>query len=153
MNTTPHDIPPTLKCSGCGYDLRGSSRDGDCPECGLATQRSLQKAAQWRRTVIYWSVSCVVGSIMLCLVGLNVFHESGAFGFAASEWSQRFQVIWGIVALLSGIAMISFGILLLFTRREGMLHALFVSWIVFDISVFFIIANYIAEVFFTLSYA
>ena len=28
-----------LPCFGCGYDLRGSANDGDCPECGRPFRR------------------------------------------------------------------------------------------------------------------
>jgi predicted RNA-binding Zn-ribbon protein involved in translation (DUF1610 family) len=34
-------VDSDLRCTGCGYNLHGLSRDGVCPECGLEIRRSI----------------------------------------------------------------------------------------------------------------
>jgi hypothetical protein len=42
LETAPPDsIEHDLPCAGCGYNLRSAPRDGICPECGLAVERSV----------------------------------------------------------------------------------------------------------------
>src|SRR3954470_1482520 len=42
MNSDPA-AAPTLICLRCEYDLRGLSRDGQCPECGSAIEQSYRR--------------------------------------------------------------------------------------------------------------
>ena len=43
--TIEQDVP----CAGCGYDLRGLSPEGNCPECGFGIAKSVVNVAtRWR---------------------------------------------------------------------------------------------------------
>ncbi|MHC4415206.1 MAG: hypothetical protein ACYS0G_07980 [Planctomycetota bacterium] len=39
-------------CSRCGYDLRGLSAAGTCPECGTPVERSLHGLIPWQLCVV-----------------------------------------------------------------------------------------------------
>lgn len=75
--TLHHDVP----CIRCGYDLRGLSDDGLCPECGAGIGDSLARFVQKRaaaarplaETPRAWVVKLAIGCTMLALLGLAVF--------------------------------------------------------------------------------
>src|SRR5687768_15684955 len=75
--TLQHDVP----CVRCGYDLRGLSDDGLCPECGAGIGDSLARFVQTRAAAARplaempraWVVKLAIGCTMLALLGLAIF--------------------------------------------------------------------------------
>jgi hypothetical protein len=68
------DVP----CRKCGYNLRGLSPDGRCPECGVAIGRSLQgdylrfADPQWVQTLasgMNWILAAIVMSVLDSVAG------------------------------------------------------------------------------------
>jgi hypothetical protein len=73
---TPDEWVP---CRTCGYDLRGLSRDGDCPECGTAIAASLTVAGRFAPTLariqsgtrILQGVLCVGWGVLLTIAHID----------------------------------------------------------------------------------
>lgn len=66
-------------CLGCGYNLRGQLPDGQCTECGLSVERSLQSdrlsfaAPQWvggLRKGMNWVVIAIFSSICVTVLAI-----------------------------------------------------------------------------------
>ena len=106
------DTSPILKnpprCVFCGYDLRGSTRDGVCSECGQPNAESFEDA-RWalspkklrfmRRASLCFLIPCVfsvVGSALYPYVLLS----GGAFGIARFV---RYGETLGLLAAIYGL--------------------------------------------------
>lgn len=86
-------LDPTLPCVGCRYDLRGLPPDGNCPECGLSIERSLDP----RRTVFAkrkWLYGVVLG-IGLVFVSLTFCTAALVLNWVMlSSPGQWWQATW-----------------------------------------------------------
>ena len=58
-------------CIECGYDLRATSMEGNCPECGTDCHRSLwfsSNAARWWRWRVMWGVYFLTAAVIAKLL-------------------------------------------------------------------------------------
>jgi len=88
-----HDLATTdLPCLNCGYNLRGLTEDGRCPECGTPVERSLHgnlliySAADYLRTMhlgLVVIIASVIASVAVSIVFIALTILFGAF--AASQ--------------------------------------------------------------------
>jgi hypothetical protein len=59
--------PSRLRCYRCGYDLRGLPGDGNCPECGLAVERSAAPASELWHAPPAWLAKLSWGARLVLL--------------------------------------------------------------------------------------
>ncbi|NLF31381.1 MAG: hypothetical protein GX591_10925 [Planctomycetes bacterium] len=92
----PYEISIDLPCIACGYNLRGLTSDGRCPECGAAIDGSLDPRLLWFAPPAY---------VRTLALGLSlIFWGLYACAFAAMGVSAMFEVVLG--ADLAGPAII-----------------------------------------------
>src|ERR1043165_5736126 len=76
---TPDDdraLMPPVTCIKCGYDLRGTYRDGRCPECGTPATRSVhQKPSRLARLKMHFTTRRLMGgAAVLFSLAVVAFH-------------------------------------------------------------------------------
>lgn len=89
---TAQDSAGVIPCLQCGFDLRGMSRDADCPECGLDVKSSLDQqllkfaSPQWVEALaggMNWLMISVLLTFGLSCLGGTFTAFSGGFGIFA----------------------------------------------------------------------
>ncbi len=113
-------------CVDCGYNLRGLTPAGQCPECGAAVERSLHDdalayvALSWLRTVHRGILALLLGVLLLLTyVGARVFLQAVYANRPYIEYLRWKPVIEPILPYVLGITLAA-GLLgaLLITRQE-----------------------------------
>jgi hypothetical protein len=95
------DVP----CLNCGYNLRGLTRDGACPECGTPVQRSLQgnlfifSAPEYLRALVMGLVCILVA--VLARIGVMAVGIPAAIIIAATnpQWTGMVEVGMSMAAM------------------------------------------------------
>ena len=62
-----------LPCDVCGYNLRGLSPGGACPECGLPIESSRPRTLVFWPTAVRHALAVVFGGLLLALMGRGLF--------------------------------------------------------------------------------
>ncbi len=115
-------------CIVCGYDLRGSNPEGNCPECGAAVERSLHgdwlryADQRWVRAVhrgLSWTWRGVA-AVLISIIAMLVFVIGLAIIGAVSStpipsWFERVFIAIVSVLWLGGGASLALGLWLLST--------------------------------------
>lgn len=127
----PTPVPPPLvvvdsrPCLACGYDLKGLSTEGVCPECGAAVARSLKgnllefAAPEYLRTLYRGTVLIIFGAFAPLLaggltIGATFLAQSGYLsGFMSGRGSEVLAA-----ALTAAGASVSLLGWFLFTRAD-----------------------------------
>jgi len=107
-------VQSDVTCSGCGYNLRGQSRAGRCPECGLsvidAVRRSMLIYADKAWLVrVRSGVTLVFWAIGASILGMCVFMIwAAAIGFshmaspqAGAQFVEKFQIPGVLIGIFS----------------------------------------------------
>jgi hypothetical protein len=117
---TPEQID---ECYRCGYDLRGIASEQACPECGLLAERSRRVTDELHESRPKWLRALSIGIVLILLSAVAAFvwrHSASEIvrDYVGSRrqwaWAERVEPI-GFMA----IAMVFFGGVFFFTRREG----------------------------------
>ncbi len=96
-----------MPCIGCGYDLRASDPNGNCPECGTpvfksSVEDSIHLADRpWARRVAFGArrlAYCVAGFYILLGVLVTLFGTAVVWDIYAGA-SGTADDFWGVVAL------------------------------------------------------
>lgn len=117
-----------IACVVCGYDLRGSARDGHCPECGAPVERSFHgdwlrfADRHWVRAVhrgLSWTWRGVA-SLLIGIIAMLVFVSGVAVlrSLSLTSLPSWFEAIFtAIVSIfwLGGAASLALGLWLLST--------------------------------------
>jgi len=113
-------IQSDVICSGCGYNLRGQSRDGRCPECGLAIidavrgGRLIYADKAWLMRVrsgvrlLFWGIIAVV-VLMVAMMIAGIWHGLSQMGQPTPQFQRAVQ----IPSVLSGLVSVAYGVLVL----------------------------------------
>jgi hypothetical protein len=102
----------TLRCVRCGYDLRGQSPNGNCPECGLSVEQSRQVGADLQRGRPAWLSRLSLGVWLLLTVPVVIFVVPNVIGNTVGVPS------WILLVIPFAVALIPMAGLLLLTSRE-----------------------------------
>lgn len=118
----------SIACVVCGYDLRGSARDGHCPECGTPVERSLHgdwlryADQQWVRAVhrgLSWTwrgVAAALISIIAMLVFVIGLAVLGSLSLTPlPTWFEGAFIVMVSILWLAGGASLALGLWLLST--------------------------------------
>jgi hypothetical protein len=92
---------PTWLCVGCGYDLRGSDRLGNCPECGKKVSESEPKGVDYQpieQADPAWVLTVATG---LRLAGVCMALYVGIWGLTAVIGVAAVVVSFGAASLSS----------------------------------------------------
>jgi len=127
MNATSEAAPPPT-CIVCGYDLRASPADGNCPECGAAVERSLHgdwlryADQHWVRAVhrgLSWTwrgVAAVLISIIAMLIFVIGLVVLGSLSLTPLPgWFEGAFIVIVSILWLGGGASLALGLWLLST--------------------------------------
>jgi hypothetical protein len=96
-------IAHDLACGGCGYNLRGLSREGQCPECGRPVGESVREAIN--RILPEWGRHA--GTARLQAMNGVALFSLGAVLFAIRAVPQDPQRPWWSAAALAALAGVS----------------------------------------------
>jgi hypothetical protein len=102
----PHGcLDEDISCRKCGYNLRGLSPDGRCPECGTAVGRSLRgdylhfADPQWVQTLasgMNWIVAGIVVGIMVGVITGGLIGSTGLDRI----WLSIIQIAVSLIGLV-----------------------------------------------------
>jgi hypothetical protein len=89
-NVAPIDLPASIPCSRCGYDVRAQPADGICPECAASVAESrrlapIPRRPAWRDSDPRWRRRMLGGAWVLVLVPVMTVLQS-------TEFSQHISV-------------------------------------------------------------
>lgn len=123
---TPPDLQRTdVPCRNCGFNLRGLSPDGNCPECGSPIWRSicedrLMYCGESYLQMLYRGLICILIAA-LATVGVTVlsFIVVGiaiAVGISASgsAFAQSFTAQQGLISVVTQTVMLPISLLMLY---------------------------------------
>lgn len=79
MDEKTVELGDDLLCIACGYDLRELPPEGNCPECGLAIERSVGSEKLARADPV-WLRKIVIGQSMIAWGMISVFGVIPALG-------------------------------------------------------------------------
>jgi hypothetical protein len=107
MTTTAATLHQDIPCIRCGYDLRGLSDDGLCPECGTSIATSTAQFAAksaasppLAQAPRIWVMKLAIGCTLLALLALAAFAISAAQLAFDPDW----RVAWTPVEIFMVIA-------------------------------------------------
>lgn len=98
-----------VRCRSCGYDLQQLSAEGDCPECGVAIERSLRSDAlrladpDWLRRVGWGSRLMVIGLLLWVVLGLTFGIAVGVMSMAAAQTAYIGVIAVGTLVSILGL--------------------------------------------------
>ncbi|MEX0655394.1 MAG: hypothetical protein WD534_12405 [Phycisphaeraceae bacterium] len=101
-----------LKCADCGYDLRGLTTDGHCPECGLSIVESLTTRRSFTRHQLAVLACRVLALWVLVHIGLHLanFAQAMLWTIGLNGWatvpfqSMLLRLLAASVPLLANVA-------------------------------------------------
>lgn len=113
-------VAPSLACVSCGYNLRGLSRGGRCPECGFEVRRStVQSRFNLPRHLHKSASGVVVLSILASLLsGAAAVATVSAIAASRATRGDAWLVVAAVLGLLTVVEFI----------RELRLHSLQNRW-------------------------
>lgn len=100
-----------LPCARCGYNLRGLTNEGNCPECGESKADSFKPPKHTLRWKLIPAVPLVGTSVLLSVAN----HYCVAWSARGHHGSYRSWIMYDVVQTLSGILYIGITAVFLLT--------------------------------------
>lgn len=116
-----------IHCRDCGYNLRGQSLEGSCPECGTPVERSLA-SDHLRFANDDWLRSLYTGASFLAIGTLCLIPLSCVIGGIGSAFSGLSPSPSGFGSGLNSSAMLAEGISSLLSAIAGLIVSGYGTW-------------------------
>jgi hypothetical protein len=125
------DAPPPAadearlrRCFRCGYDLRGLPPGGNCPECGLAVERSSVEGDELWHAPPAWLAKLSWGARLVLLAPVLGFVYGTYFSrYVAFQWAEGYFIAPAAFALMFAV-----GVWLITARQPHVFQARRWAW-------------------------